>query len=283
VLVGQDTTHIDLSRFRSTEGLGYLSTPQSRGLLLHTCLAVTPGGVVLGVIDQPMWIRPIEDRGKRYQPQRRHQGCTDDKESQRWLNGLQATQTALAGHPQVVVVADREADIYDLFAAPRAADVQLLVRVSHPQRSVEHEEQNLVPAWAAEPVRGTFLVQVPRQGERPPREARLEVRWRTLTIRAPPRRRPKGLPSIRLQFVLVEEPTPPAGEKPVRWLLATTLPVTTLPEAITCVQGYVRRWLIERFHYTLKSGCLVEDRRFEELETICRAVACFSMVAWRLL
>jgi hypothetical protein len=283
VLVLQDTTLIDLSQFESTTGLGYLSMLSSRGLFLHTCLAVTPGGVALGVIDQQMWIRPLEDRGKRYQHRRRHQGCTPDKESQRWLNGLRATQTALAGHSQVVVVADREADMYDLFAASRTANVQLLVRVSHLQRCVEHEEQKLLGALATEPARGTLRVQIPRQGERRPRESQLEVRWRTLAIRAPQRRRPWGLPSIMLQFVLLEEPDPPPGEKGVHWLLVTTLPVTTLSEALTCVQYYVRRWLIERFHYTLKSGCLVEERRFEDFETICRAIACFSIVAWRLL
>jgi hypothetical protein len=283
VLVVQDTTLIDLSQFESTAGLGYLSMLSSRGLFLHSCLAVTPGGVALGVIDQQMWIRPIEDRGKRGRSGD-HRGCTPDKESQRWLNGLQTTQTALAGHPQVVVVADREADMYDLFAAPRAANVQLLVRVRHQQRCVEHEEQKLLRALAKEPARGTLVVQVPRQGERPAREAHLEVRWRTLAIRAPQGRHPKGrLPSIPLQFILLEEPSPPAGEKGVRWLLVTTLPVRTLSEAATCVQYYVRRWLIERFHYTLKSGCLVEGHRFEKFETICRAIACLSIVAWRLL
>ena len=278
VLVAQDTTEINLTPHQATRGLGYLSKPECRGLLLHTCLAVTPAGVVLGVLDQQMWVRPLEGLGKRHQ---RRQRRTDEKESQRWLDGLAATQAALAEHPQVVVIADREADIYDLFAAPRADNIQLLVRISREQRRVEHEKQHLVQALEAEAVRGTLLVQVPRQAERPPREARLSVRWQTLAIRSPGWR-PAG-PPIQLQFILVEETTPPSGEKPVRWLLATTLPVARLSEAVQCVEYYVRRWLIERFHYTLKSGCRVEDRRFDTLENTCRAVACFSIVAWRLL
>jgi hypothetical protein len=279
VLVVQDTTEINLTQHRATQGLGYLSKPECRGLLLHTCLAVTPEGVVLGVLHQQMWARPLEGLGKRHQ---RRQRRTDEKESQRWLDGLQATQAALAEHPQVVVIADREADIYDLFAAPRADNIQLLVRISREQRRVAHGKQNLVQALAAEEARGSLSVQVPRRGERPAREARLSVRLQTLAIRSP-RSRPAGLPPIELQFILVEETNPPSGETPVRWLLATTLPVASLSEVAQCVEYYVRRWLIERFHYTLKSGCQVEDRRFDKLENICRAVACFSIVAWRLL
>jgi hypothetical protein len=85
VLVAQDTTEINLSEFPATAGLGYLASPKCRGVLLHTCLATTPAGVVLGVIDQQMWVRPVEELGKRHT---RRQRTTDEKESQRlagWL------------------------------------------------------------------------------------------------------------------------------------------------------------------------------------------------------
>jgi hypothetical protein len=248
-------------------------------LLLHTCLAATPEGVVLGVIDQQMWTRPLKDLGKRHQ---RRQKATCEKESQRWLRGLQATEAALAAHPQVVVIGDRESDFYDLFAAPRANNIHLLVRVCREGRCVEHEQKYLHQAVQAEPVRGTLSIEVPRKGNRAVRQAQLSVRWLTLSIR-PPALRSAILPSVSLQFVLVEEIAAPAGEAPIRWLLATTLPVDDLDAAVRCVSYYVRRWLIERFHYTLKSGCLVEDRQFESIDNIRRAVACFSIVAWRLL
>lgn len=279
VLVPQDATEINLTHFPCTTGLGYLSSSRCRGVLLHTCLAATPAGVVLGTIDQQMWVRRVEELGKR-RPRRSR--STKEKESQRWLEGLQATQAALAGHPQVVSIADSEADIYDLFAMPRAENIHLLVRVGHEQRCVEHAEAHLHKALETTSVRGVFSVDVPRHGQRRPRQARLSVRWSTLTIR-PPQHRSARLPSIRLQFVLVEEVDPPAGEAAIRWLLATTLPVEDLAQATTCVGYYTRRWLIERFHYTLKSGCLVEQRRFEVFENVCRAVACLSIVAWRLL
>lgn len=279
VLVAQDTTEINLTEFPATTGLGYLASPKCRGVLLHTCLATTPEGVVLGVIDQQMWVRPVEALGKRHT--RRHR-TTDEKESQRWLTGLQATQAALIDHPQVVSIADSEADIYDLFAVRRAANVHLLVRVSREQRRVEHEAKYLRKAVEATAVRGFLSVEVPRHGRRQSRLAQLSVRWSTLAIR-PPRWRSAALPSLDLQFVLIEEVDPPPGAAAVRWLLATTLPVEDLSQATKYVGYYVRRWLIERFHYTLKSGCLVEQRRFEVFDNVCRAIACFSIVAWRLL
>jgi hypothetical protein len=279
VLVAQDTTEINLTSFAATTGLGYLSLSKRRGVLLHSCLAVTPQGVVLGVLDQQLWVRPEEELGKRHA---RRQKPTSAQESQRWLTGWQATQTALADHPQVVMIADREADIYDLFAEARPSQMHLLVRVSREQRRVEHAQKYLRQAVESSAVGGVLTIEVPRHGQQPPRTAQLHLRWSSLAIR-PPRWRTAGLPLQQLQFVLAEEAQPPEGEKAIRWLLATTLPVANATDAATCVEYYTRRWLIERFHYTLKSGCLVEQRRFENVESISRAIACFSIVAWRLL
>lgn len=281
VLVVQDTSEIDLTHHPSTEGLGYLASPWCRGLLLHTCLAISPAGVPLGVIDQQMWSRGDGEPGKRHA---RRQKDITDKESQRWIEGMRATEGALADHPQVVIVGDRESDIYDLFAAPRAANVQLLVRVCRENRRVAHPERYLNRALAAAPLQGQLEVEIPRKAGRPARRARLNVRWSTLTI-LPPRnhRRREQLLSLSLQFVLVEEEQPPAGQAPIRWLLVTTLPVTSLEEATQCVKWYLHRWLIERFHFTLKSGCRLEHQQFECLQNVQRAVATFSVVAWRVL
>lgn len=279
VLVAQDTTEINLTSHPATEGLGYLASPDCRGVLAHTCLAITPEGVPLGVLAQQLWVRPLEGLGK---TQRRRGKATADKESQRWLAGLQAVGQALHGHPQVVVIGDRESDIYDLFAEPRAAGLHLLVRAAHEQRRVEHPARYLHRALAEIPVRGVIEVAVPRKKDRPPRQARLSVRFVTLAVR-PPRHGPQSRPPIPLQFVLVEEMHPPPGEAPIRWLLATTLSVQTLEDAVHCVRWYVQRWVIERFHFTLKSGCQVEARRFECLENVQRALATFSIVAWRVL
>jgi hypothetical protein len=278
VLVAQDTTEINLTAHAATKGLGYLGSPDCRGLLLHTLLAISPAGIPLGVLRQFTWTRPLEQLGKRH---RRRQTSLEDKESQRWLDGLTATAESLAQHPHVVLMADRESDLFDLFAARRPKHVDLLVRVCREKRRVEHPAQYLDAALQEEPVRGHVQIEIPPRPNRPGRKATMAVRWLSLEVHAPchgPKR-----PSVELTFILVEEIDPPQGEKPVRWLLATTLKVESLADALQCVQWYAYRWIIERFHFVLKSGCKIEQRQLETVARMERAIPVFSIVAWRLL
>lgn len=278
VLVAQDTSEINLTDHPATRGTGYLGSPDCRGLLLHSLLAIAPNGVPLGVARQFTWTRPIEQLGKRH---RRRQTALKDKESQRWLDGLAATGECFAQHPHVVLMGDRESDIFDLFAMPRPANVDLLVRVCREKRLVEHRTKYLDKALQSEPVRGHVQIEIPARPNRQARTASMAVRWLSLEVRAPdhgPKR-----PSVRMTFLLIEEINAPRGEKPVRWLLATTLPVENLEDALRCVQWYAYRWTIERFHFVLKSGCKIEERQLETVEAMERAIPVFSMVAWRLL
>ena len=50
-----------------------------------------------------------------------------------------------------------------------------------------------------------------------------------------------------------------------------------------CVHWYTLRWLIERYHYILKSGCQVEHLQLETADALLRAQALYSIVAWRVL
>jgi hypothetical protein len=278
VLVAQDTTEINLTDHPATQGMGYLGSPDCRGLLLHSLLVISPTGVPLGVLRQFTWTRPIEQLGKRH---RRRKTLLKEKESQRWLDGLTATAEGLSQHPHVVLMGDRESDLFDLFAMPRPRNVDLLVRVCREKRRVEHRTQYLDKALQSEPVRGHVQIKIPARPNRQARKAKMAVRWLSLDVHAPchgPKR-----PSVRLNFILIEEIAPPQGEKPVRWLLATTLPVETLEDALKCVQWYAYRWTIERFHFVLKSGCKIEERQLETVEAMERAIPVFSIVAWRLL
>jgi hypothetical protein len=278
VLVAQDTTEINLTNHPATKGMGYLGSPDCRGLLLHTLLAISPTGVPLGVLRQFAWVRPLEQLGKRH---RRRKTPLEEKESQRWLDGMAAAAEGLPQHPHVVLMGDRESDLFDLFAAPRPAHLDLLVRVCREKRRVEHRTKYLDKALQSEPVRGHVQIEIPARANRQGRTATMAVRWLSLEVHAPchgPKR-----PSVQLKFVLVEEINAPQGEKPVRWLLATTLPVESLEDALQCVQWYAYRWTIERFHFVLKSGCKIEERQLETVERMERAIPVFSIVAWRLL
>jgi hypothetical protein len=129
VLAVQDTTEANWTNLPVTEGLGPLGHPACHGLLVHTTLAITPERVPLGLLAQQVWARDPNDIGKRA---RRKQLPISQKESQKWLHSLDAVCTAHDYCPtsRLVSVGDREADVYDVLAAPRPAGVGLLIRAS---------------------------------------------------------------------------------------------------------------------------------------------------------
>ena len=187
----------------------------------------------------------------------------------------------LAGCRWAAQGSDREADIYELFAeaAQDPSGPKLLIRTQH-DRALEDEAARLFETIAAQPVAGYLHVQIPRQHDRPAREAKLAIRLATLNVRPPQGK--AGLPVLPLQAVQALEEPPPKGEAPVDWRLLTTLPVHHSEQAIEKVQWYTQRWGIEVFHRTLKSGCRIEDRQLGEADRLEACLAVDMVVAWRI-
>ena len=86
-----------------------------------------------------------------------------------------------------------------------------------------------------------------------------------------------------MHVVLVEEVNPPDGCDAIQWLLVTTLPIDAPEQVKRIVQAYCTRWQIEIYFRTLKSGCRVEQRQFEELDRLMNCVAVYSIIAWRIM
>ena len=192
-----------------------------------------------------------------------------------------ATELAIRESTTVVTITDREGDIYDLLALERSDNSHLLIRGTHNRRA-DHETKYLKEAIAQTPPSGQLLVNIPRGDDRPSRQATLTIRFATLTVE-PPRthQRRSQLKPVPLQVVLATEENPPQGAKAISWLLLTTITVNSFEEAVRCVRWYSYRWLIERYHYVLKSGCGVEQLQLETPERIQRALATYCIVAWR--
>lgn len=279
ILAVQDTTSLDFTGHRATTELGYLAHAKRRGLFLHSVLAVSAEGVPCGVLDRRTWTRNPAELGK---TAARHSKPTAQKESQRWIEALKATEAALPADRTIVTIADREADIYDLFAHPRRPGSELLIRIK-PQRGVRQPERLLGKAVRSTPVQGTLTVDVRRGDDRPPRQAVLTVRFAKLDVTPPVHRAKEALPDVSLTAILVEEENPPAGQEALRWWLITTMEVDTLADARRMVRWYTLRWLVERYHYVLKSGCHVERLQLQTAARLDRALATYAAVAWRLL
>merc|ERR1712178_259069 len=91
------------------------------------------------------------------------------------------------------------------------------------------------------------------------REATLSIRYGMLTISAPNNlSQGNNRSPITLNVISAVEENFAEGVKPINWLLLTTKEVDNFEDAVSCIRWYTYRWLIERYHYVLKSGCGVE-------------------------
>jgi len=288
ILAIQDTTAFKFGQHRRTADLGPIGPSESYGFWLHSVLAVSEEGVPLGLLHQETWARDPEAEGTRERWRERE---FEAKESFRWVAALRAVHDTLPTGTPVITVADREADIYELFAEPRPEGSELLIRNAYNRRlraetqGSTGEPEHLWEKLAAAPVGGEMLVSLTRRPDRKPRVARLQLRWTTVTLDAPCYR-VEGTPRtpVCVNAILVTEVSPvPTGEKRIEWRLLTTLAVEAFAQAQECVRFYGYRWLIERLHFVLKSGCRIEHSQLRTADRLMRLLALFVVVAWRLL
>lgn len=286
-----------------------------RGIFLHLLHAFTPDGTPLGTAHATPWARDEKASSRsKLSSHKRVSIPIEKKESYRWVTTLEQTRSLAADLPQTkfICVAESEADIYELLVAgqaePRQAD--WVVRACHDRalleaaETVEEDGQQAVDDDAkpqklrgrvlATPVLFTQTIHIrerdrkytcEQRGRRLPRGARpaeVEVRACRVTLKAP-WRPGVPLPDVSVNVVLVHEPNPLEGEPAVEWILLTSLPIETLDQVRRVIQSYPVRWMVEVFFRTLKSGCRVEGRRFEDVERFLPCLAIYLIVTWRTL
>jgi len=276
VLLVQDTSSFDFSHHPAARGMGILDHENCRGFLAHSTLAVSRSGVPLGLVEQQMWVRPEEETGKRHQ---RHTTPFTEKESYKWVIGL-PEQGALE-LPRWVTVGDREAHIYEFLDVVLEQGGDFIVRASQ-GRSFTEEGDDLFAHITQQTSQHLYSLSLKRRPDREARLAQVELRFGSVTLKRP-KRADTQRATLTLQIVDVFEPDPPAGEEAVHWLVLTSLPTQTVEQAQQVVTWYTYRWLIERFHYVLKSGCKLEERQLREEKRLERLLAVYSLVAWKLL
>ena len=281
VLLPQDTTSLNYTGLEKTTGLGSLGENAGRGLWLHSLLAFRPDGVPLGVLRADCWARPSDCSDT---AQRNAQSIVD-KESLRWVEAFAAAAQAARRMPQtqVVVITDREGDLYELHDAVQNAPTNLhtLIRAKHDRNLEGH--QKLRSFLAQRPLGERRKLRVPRRSGQPERTATVEVRWAPVRIEAPAAGCKKSWPALPLWAIWVREPAPPAGVESIDWMLLTDLLIAGAEAAWEKVQWYCRRWGIEEWHRALKNGCGVEQREFKTAEHLQRVLAFDLIVAWRVL
>ena len=312
VILAQDTTEIDLTRpARQVAGAGPLDGGPRRGVFLHPLSAFTPDGTPLGTLGATAWTRDEEPPpSKAERSTRRKQTPIEEKESRRWIDTLRVAreESRLSSGTRFVCVADSEADIYEYVVEAQAPpeDTYWIVRACQ-NRALQPAKNGVSEDGAAgeavdllrervlgEEVLFTRTITVrgreakiscEERGRRQSRQARtaeVEVRAARVTLR-PPWRPDRKLPPVSVNVVLAREIAPPAGEDAVEWILVTNLPIENIEQVREVIQNYCVRWMIEVFFRVLKSGCRVEERRFEHVDRLMPCLAVYLIVTWRTL
>jgi len=226
VLAISDTSELNFAGHAGRkQGFGKVGNGRDIGLFVHPVIALdapqgdapqgdategdapegdAPEGGVLGLVDAEMIHRPTGPVAHR------RSRNAEEKESRRWLRGMESAGPTLAAASRITMVEDREGDIYDQFAR-RPEAVHLLVHAAR-DRSVGPGLKLFATAagWA--------------ELSRPASAARC-------------------LPArLRLRVVDVREvDAPPAGQQAVPWCLLTTHAVETPADARRMVAWYRRR------------------------------------------
>src|SRR5512135_55857 len=276
LLVVQDTTTLNFSGLQTIPELGPIdSGGLARGVHLHTALAVTTLGQVIGILDQQYWARP--------QP---GQPGPEEKESGKWIHGLDGARAAVyeaAGErpvPRLIPVMDREGDAYEVMMAVEDAGDSAILRCAQ-NRRIDDRLATAHQAVRSQPVLCRTIVPVDCKASVPKRQAWVEVRSIPVTLVPDLQKYPHAW-SMTWTLVEVWEPAPPPGAEPVHWLLWTLEPAATAEEALEVVRKYTCRWPIEEMHLVLKSGCQVEDLRLETWDRLEKAVRVNAAVAARI-
>lgn len=285
VLAVQDTTTLNYSTHPHTQGLGPIgdSKHPERGLIVHDTMTFSTEGVPLGLLDVQCWARSgIGSRQERdYKP-------IEEKESFKWLQSYRAVSQVQkrCRKTLVVVVADREADIHEIFSEQAASrhGAQLLIRANRSlNRQVldgDDSHEALWPVLEQQSVMGESELLVPPSEHRKARKAVLAVRSAPVVLK-PPRRKPH-LPPVPVWAVLAQETNAPEGVEPLEWMLLSTVEVQHKEDAFQRLSWYARRWGIEVYHRILKSGCCVEERQLENSHRLLNCLAIDLIVAWRI-
>jgi hypothetical protein len=277
VLAIQDTTELHFpTHGASKRGFGKAGNGEDLGLFLHPVLAVdadTAG--IIGLVDCTVLNRTdgkVADHKQR---------GAEEKESRRWLYGAEVAGERLESAALITVVADRESDIYNLFAQ-RPASVHLLCRSAQDRVLMGGGLLSELCAGWMEQDRTT--ISVPPRGQRAERQATVALRFGAVTLRRPKMLAAQGaatgLPeSVALWVVDVQEIDPPAGQEPVHWRLLTTHAVTSVAKARQVVTWYRMRWIIEQVFRSLKAhGLRIEDSQMVEARSFTK-LAVVALIA----
>jgi hypothetical protein len=276
VLIIHDTSNISFNDLQA-EGLGYLDSKVGRGIMCHSSIAVSTEGLPLSLLHQHTWTRPLEnlEQSEKIKQSKKF----EDKESYRWYRGITQVNKLLNAEIQKIHIADREADIYELFFCAYEANTDLLIR-SHYNRSLS-DGSHLWEAVGGTAVKGEITLSIPDAKGRKSTAVTAAVRYQPVEILRPSKSK-ASYESVELTAIEIKQ-TDNGSADTIHWKLLTTLEVKDLNDVLKYIKWYTHRWLIERFHYVLKSGTKIEELQLKQASSLQKAIALYSIAGFRIM
>ena len=190
-----------------------------------------------------------------------------DSESSRWIDTPKDIRGALDNDVHMIVVQDREGDMYPLLTLKSELPNLDIVVMAAKKRKVRLPDGSATGLFEytdsapSEAIREIAISKSPRIRKR---KAIVEIRYGKVTVLRPhspvyPQK------SVDLYFVRVTESGKAAKQsEKIDWLLLTSMEVKNIEAAEKVIGYYRRRWFIEDFHRLLKKkGFGIEDIQVE--------------------
>ncbi len=268
VLAIQDTSEVNLTshrnRLKTDTGLGRLDDAKGNiGFKLHPTLAVDADTLhPLGFATLHLWHRPLDMPSRHI---RKHKTLTiENKESYKWIKASDQSKNVLQQAKQVIIIQDREGDIYEQLSRIPDAKHHLLIR-SKSNRNLTDGGQ-LWDTLSRQQAQGTYNIKVEGDKRRQvnKRKAAIEIRYLKTAVKRSASALGNKVSQTVLYAVEAKEINS-TQSNPILWRLITTCPVTSFKDACLIVEWYSCRWLIEQIFRLLKhKGFNIEASELEE-------------------
>ena len=268
VLAIQDTSEINLTshrnRLQSDTGLGRLDDAKGNiGFKIHPTLAVDADTLhPLGFATLKLWHRPLDMPDRHI---RKHKKLTiQNKESYKWITASNSSKDILKDAKQVIIVQDREGDIYDQLSTVPDSKHHLLIR-SKCNRNLT-DGGLLWNTLSEAKAQGTYKIKVEGDKRRQinKRQATIEIRYIQTSVKRSSSALGNKVAQTPIYAVEAKEINGNQSN-PIEWRLITTYPVACFEDACLIVEWYSCRWLIEQIFRLLKhKGFNIEASELEQ-------------------
>lgn len=181
ILAVQDTTAVGFGDRKAIQGMGYYCSTEQRGMLVHSCIAVTDQGIPLGIIYQETNTRekPRDDSQTKEQKRSRP---IEEKENFRWLDSMRETLLRMPADIPILTVCDREGDFYEFFSEAADLKANFLIRIV--QNRMVDDGKKIFHELRSSPVAGSMVVRMSRNPREhiPSRNIKMDYHCKKVTI-----------------------------------------------------------------------------------------------------